>query len=156
MERKVLIVDDDRLDRTILTRRLAGHCHVDVAEDGKDGIKRFKQSLDAQEPYQAVVMDISMPRLGGVEAAEGIRRLEKSYGVPPGREARILFLTMHDDPRSAVRAFFKGEADAYITKPVIERLDAIVAAIMAPERHAGDGASRPRTSDRKCGCLRGE
>jgi CheY-like chemotaxis protein len=66
---KVLIADDDRLVRTMVTDLLGelGHSVV-VAENGADAV-----ALCARERTDLVVLDLLMPRLSGLDALKAIR-----------------------------------------------------------------------------------
>jgi CheY-like chemotaxis protein len=102
---RVLIVDDDRAVRELLveTFRLAGF-EVLAAANGLEALLYVKR-----ERPDAVVLDLMMPRLGGVEALKRIR----SYN--PG--IRVLVVTGNIDPELQRQATAAGAA-AVFTKPV--------------------------------------
>ena len=102
---RVLIVDDDRDVREVLveTFRLAGF-DVLAAANGLEALLYVKR-----ERPDAVVLDLMMPRLGGVEALKRIR----SYN--PG--IRVLVVTGNIDPELQRQATAAGAA-AVFTKPV--------------------------------------
>jgi CheY-like chemotaxis protein len=102
---RVLIVDDDRDVREVLveTFRLAGF-EVLAAANGLEALLSVKR-----ERPDAVVLDLMMPRLGGVEALKRIR----SYN--PG--IRVLVVTGNIDPELQRQATAAGAA-AVFTKPV--------------------------------------
>ena len=80
------IEDDDTL-RTILRRALeqTGHA-VSVAADGAEGIRQFDQSV------QLVVIDMLMPKLGGLETIDALKKVAPSVpiiGVSGGGEISI-------------------------------------------------------------------
>ena len=102
---RVLIVDDDRDVREVLVEsfRLAGF-DVLAAANGLEALLSVKR-----EPPDAVVLDLMMPRLGGVEALKRIR----SYN--PG--IRVLVVTGNIDPELQRQATAAGAA-AVFTKPV--------------------------------------
>jgi CheY-like chemotaxis protein len=83
---KVLIADDDRLVRTMLSDLLGelGH-QVVVAENGAEAVKLC--SLEAPE---VVVLDLLMPRLSGLDALQEMRKA--------GCEAPAILLTAISDP----------------------------------------------------------
>lgn len=102
---RVLIVDDDRDVREVLVEsfRLAGF-DVRAAANGLEALLAVKR-----EPPDAVVLDLMMPRLGGVEALKRIR----SYN--PG--IRVLVVTGNIDPELQRQATAAGAAGVF-TKPV--------------------------------------
>ena len=101
---RVLIVDDEALTRTILRARLEklGHTIVAEAENGRQAVE-----LAAEHKPEAVLMDIRMPELDGIEAAKLISE---------SNPCAILFLSALSEDTMIERA---GEAGAlcYLMKP---------------------------------------
>jgi signal transduction histidine kinase len=106
----VLIVDDFpdtlALYEAVLTED--GH-HVRVAPDGTAALRL----VDEREP-ELVLLDVSMPGLGGVEV---LRRLRARRGGGP---AVIMLTAARREPQS-IEAGLKEGADAYLTKPIDSR-----------------------------------
>ncbi|MBL8384940.1 MAG: response regulator [Burkholderiales bacterium] len=102
-----LAADDDEASRKLAALMLKREGLVVTAvEDGQ-------QALDhvAANHVDLVLMDLEMPRLGGLDAIRAIRAL-----APP-RPARIVALTSHADETVRARCREAG-ADAYLVKPV--------------------------------------
>ena len=100
---RILIADDHRLIADAYERLLDdAYTIVGKVEDGRALLARAEEL----QP-DVIVMDISMPRLSGLEAVPGLRE------VAPA--ARLVFVTMHKDPRTAARALDLGAA-AYVLK----------------------------------------
>ena len=117
---RVVIVDDHALLRDALRAalELGGHDVVGEAGDGYDGLRL----IDELRP-SVVLMDVTLPRLDGIEAT---RRLCASSS-----DARVVILTMHGDPALVARAVRAG-ASAYLTKSfsmqeVVEAVDKVAA-----------------------------
>lgn len=122
---RVLIADDEGIERMALCRRLEKHfgdtlC-ICQAEDGAEAVELFKR-----EKSQIAIMDIAMPVLNGVEAAEQIRRLDEG--------CVIIFLTAYDEFSYAKRALVIRALD-YLLKPCEE--DELVAVMEEAVRLAG-------------------
>jgi two-component system OmpR family response regulator len=118
---KVLVVEDepDLLRSLAQALREEGYA-VDTAADGEDGL--FKaESWD----YDAIVLDIMLPRLNGWQVIE---RLRKSKRTP------VLLLTARDHVRDRVRGLDAG-ADDYLAKPF--DLDELLARLRALIRRTG-------------------
>ena len=103
---RILVVDDDRdvagtIERTLRRR---DH-HVSVAYSGVQAL----QLIQGQRP-DLVVLDIMMPRMGGIEVCQRIRVLPNVASVP------ILFLTAKGKIEDKIVGFEAG-ADDYLTKP---------------------------------------
>ena len=101
---RVIVVDDKELMRdsvgTILARR--GHTVV-AAAGGRQALARI-----AEKSPDAVVTDLQMPEMSGLELLEEIRRLDD--GVP------VIFMTAFGTVETAVKAMKLGAFD-YVTKP---------------------------------------
>jgi CheY-like chemotaxis protein len=72
--RRILVIDDERSVRTIISMLLEelGY-HVEVAEDGKEGIETFHRFEDVD----LVITDIRMPNMDGNEVARQIRKSDR-------------------------------------------------------------------------------
>ena len=101
---KILVVDDDRPVRDALRRALtlSGY-EVQVAEDGEQALEQVVHALP-----DAVVLDIGMPGIDGLEVCRRVRRL--------GNRVPILMLTARDAVGDRVAGLDAG-ADDYLTKP---------------------------------------
>lgn len=76
--RRFLLVEDHRLNILVATKLLEfKNAQVDVAENGKIGLDRFAQA--PEHTYDAVLMDIRMPVMDGLQAAQGIRNLDSAW-----------------------------------------------------------------------------
>lgn len=103
---KILVVDDDPVTRTLLTKRLIHQEHtVDIAEDGLVAIERI-----AQQFYDVVLTDLMMP--GGVD---GIGVLEEAKRV--NIKTEVILITAHASVDNAIEAMKKGAVD-YLQKPI--------------------------------------
>ena len=102
----ILVVDDDAINRMLLTRNLEreGHC-VATAEDGV----RALEALGA-EPFDIVLLDVLMPELDGYDTLAQIERDEKLRHVP------VIMVSALEDIESVVRCIEMGAAD-YLPKP---------------------------------------
>ncbi|WP_326539535.1 response regulator [Pseudorhodoferax sp.] len=106
--RRVLLVEDDDVNRTIATFLLREMGHdVEVAEDGVQAV-----ALAAARSYDLVLMDMQMPRMDGIEATRRIRALA-GHGRTP-----IIAITANafDQDRQACLA---AGMDDFITKPLV-------------------------------------
>ncbi len=115
---RVLVVDDDRAVRDSLRRSLEFNGYdVAVASDGAEALAGISQSAP-----DAVVMDVMMPRLDGIEATKALRSA--------GNDLPILVLTARDSVGDRVDGLDAG-ADDYLTKPfALEELLARLRALL--------------------------
>lgn len=76
---RVLVVDDDAMLRSILTRRLHHHGYAVVeAENGEEALERFEESPDS---FDCVLLDLSMPKLSGQEVHRALVELREDVRV---------------------------------------------------------------------------
>lgn len=120
MTEKILVVDDeDTLRLTLQARlRLAGF-EVDIAADGKEALEKLKQ-----DAFDAVLLDIIMPRMNGIEALDQISQLHP--------KTEVIMLTGFADFATAIDCLKRGAKD-YLVKPIepnelITRLKALLRA----------------------------
>ncbi len=76
---RVLVADDDELSRNIVAMILEGMgCRVDVVADGAEAVEAASEGL-----YDLILLDGTMPRLSGIEAARAIRQMDGDRGRVP-------------------------------------------------------------------------
>jgi two-component system, OmpR family, response regulator MprA len=125
---KLLVVDDERAVRESLRRalELEGY-EIELAADGSEALS----ALQDEEPQpDAVILDVLMP---GVDGLEVCRRLRAS-----GNRVPVLMLTARDEVENRVAGLDAG-ADDYVTKPfALEELLARVRALLRRTTN-GDG-----------------
>jgi class 3 adenylate cyclase len=103
---RVLVVDDDRVNRTLLTRSLEREGHrVRCADNGVQALK-----LLHDDPCDVVLLDIVMPELDGVSVLERVKSDPALQDVP------VIMISGLDDTESVVRCIEIG-ADDYLQKP---------------------------------------
>jgi two-component system, OmpR family, response regulator MprA len=127
---RILVVDDDPAVRDSLRRSLSFNGYdVDLAVDGAEALAR----IGGRQP-DAVVMDVMMPRLDGLDTTRALRTA--------GNDVPILVLTARDAVADRVDGLDAG-ADDYLTKPFA--LDELLARLRALlRRHSpGGGEATP-------------
>lgn len=101
---KILLVEDEKKVASFIQRGLEEERYqVDVAFDGRTGA-----TLAVSETYDAIILDIQLPGMDGLEVLRYIRR----HGVT----APVLMLTVRDSVEDKVTALDSG-GDDYLTKP---------------------------------------
>jgi two-component system KDP operon response regulator KdpE len=125
--RLLIVEDDSALRRGLRTTLDVLGFDVGEASNGEDGLVRLRM-VD----YEAVLLDINMPGIGGIETCRRIRRI---YTKMP-----ILMLTVRDSEDDKVEALDAG-ADDYVTKPfqtreLTARIRAAIRRFRAPDTPA--------------------
>jgi two-component system OmpR family response regulator len=130
---RLLVVEDEPDLRSALARALADeHFAVDTAADGDEGL-----FLAIEVDYDAVVLDLMLPRRNGWDVLDALRAA--------GRRTPVLLLTARDAVDDRVRGLNAG-ADDYLTKPfALEELVARLRALI--RRAAAEPAPSVRIAD---------
>ena len=117
---KILIVEDNEMNRDVLTRRLVRRgFEVVIAVDGLEGV-----AAAARERPDLILMDVGLPGIDGLEATRRIKATDGMAATP------VIALTAHamaDDRQKAIDA----GCDDYDTKPVeltrlLGKIDALI------------------------------
>jgi DNA-binding response OmpR family regulator len=126
--RFLLVEDDANLSRAI-ARGLREHAYVvDVATDGEAALYQASVS-----PYDAIILDLSIPKVDGLEVCRTIRR--------EGSAVRILMLTARGRTEDRVQGLDSG-ADDYLPKPF--EFEELLARLRALLRRRGEQVDDPR------------
>ncbi len=123
--RILLVEDDPHLVRQVTSALQGAGFTVDVALDGEEG-----QFLGETEPYDAVILDLGLPKKDGVAVLEAWRT--------SGIRAPVLILSARETWSEKVAGFDAG-ADDYLTKPF--RIEELVARLRALIRRAAGHVS---------------
>jgi two-component system, cell cycle response regulator DivK len=112
MSTKILLVEDDEMNRDMLSRRLElkGYLVV-LAFDGRQGLE-----MAAAEAPDLILMDMSLPEVDGWEATRRLKAEQATRPIP------VIALTAHAMVSDRARVLLAG-CDDYDTKPVdLQRL----------------------------------
>ena len=104
---KILIIEDNELNRDMLSRRLIKKDYLVVcAKDGEEGLEMVKQ-----ENPDLLLMDLSLPKIDGWSLAQKLKADDKTKNIP------IIALTAHAMKGDREKAIEAG-CDEYDTKPI--------------------------------------
>jgi two-component system, cell cycle response regulator DivK len=118
---KILLVEDNEMNRDMLSRRLERRgFQVVIAVDGQQGV-----SLARSEAPDLILMDMSLPILDGWEATRQLKQAAETRAIP------IIALTAHAMAGDREKALEAG-CDDYDTKPIelprlLGKIDALLA-----------------------------
>lgn len=123
---RILLVEDNEMNRDMLSRRLSRRGYeVLIAENGKLGVQ-----LTASEKPDLVLMDMSLPVMDGWEAARQLKADPTTRGIP------IIALTAHAMAKDREMAIEAG-CDDYDSKPIdMARLLQKIELLLAANREA--------------------
>ena len=120
-KRSILIVDDEEVNRAILANIFASEYMILEAEDGLAGLAAVYEHLDTLD---AVLLDVVMPRMNGIEVLQQLRERELTSRIP-------VFLITADFGSSTMRDAYEMGVMDVIFKPVVpyivrRRVDSVV------------------------------
>ena len=122
---RILLVDDHAVVRTGFRLLLQARPDIAVAGEADSGEAACQRYVELAP--DAVVMDIAMPGMGGIEALRRIRAHDP--------QARVLALSAHDDPMHARRALREGALGFLSKRSAPEALLEAVAAVAGGQRY---------------------
>ncbi|MBW2217559.1 MAG: response regulator [Deltaproteobacteria bacterium] len=104
MEEKVLLVDDEKDFLDALGERMANRgMNVSTTTSAKDAVKKVQE-----ESYDAIVLDLQMPEMDGIEALKAIKKINP--------DMQVILLTGHATVEKGIEAMKLGAMDL-IEKP---------------------------------------
>lgn len=105
---RLLLVEDDKVNQKVVRKMLVERGYsVQEANNGIEAIELF-----TKDTYDAILMDIQMPKMNGIEAATKIRSLEQE-----GKHTPIIALTAYSLPGDREK-FLRLGMDEYVSKPI--------------------------------------
>lgn len=133
---RVLIADDEPIERLAVSKKIQKHfqdcLEVVQAENGEDAVRLF-----VEEKCDIAILDINMPGMDGLDAAQKIREADGNCS--------IIFLTAYDEFGYAKRAFSVRALD-YLLKPSSD--EELIAVLEEAMSLAGRGNVRAGVDDR--------
>lgn len=129
---RILVVEDERRMAAFISRALIEEsCAVDWAADGEAGLEMAKTYT-----YDAIVLDLMLPKLDGLAVCQAIRGA--------GKCAPVLIVSARDMVADRVRGLNAG-ADDYLTKPFA--IEELMARLRALERRRDHGSAVLKVGD---------
>ncbi len=129
---RVVIADDHGIVRSGLRMLIDRQRDMEVVAEADDGVAALEQT-QAQRPHVAV-LDVSMPRMTGLQAAREIRS-----HVP---DTRVLLLSMHDDERYFLEGLEAGAAGYVLKRSADTDLIGAVRTVAGGRTFLSDDAQR--------------
>ncbi|MGB8658405.1 MAG: response regulator [Candidatus Zixiibacteriota bacterium] len=111
-EKRVLVVDDNRTNRTILVKMLESFgCSAESVESGTEAIQSLKKAIHERKRFDLVLLDMLMPQMDGEETLRAIKN------DPEIKDVMVVILTSIGEKGDAARLEAIG-CSGYLTKPV--------------------------------------
>jgi len=128
--KRILIVDDNATNRETLRHQLEGWAmHVESASTGPEALGLLGSRARDDRSFDAVLLDMNMPEMDGIQLAAAIRQLERLGSVPLIMLSSVSALDAGEDRDTA-------GIDAWLTKPVRQArlFDALSSHLSRPRR----------------------
>lgn len=108
---KVLVAEDNKTNQEVVLRmlKLEDVYDVSIAKDGQEALDKVKESMENQNPYDLIFMDVQMPNLDGIQSTRLIR--QAGYSAP------IVALTAYAE-ESNVKECYESGMDYFLSKPI--------------------------------------
>lgn len=108
----ILLAEDNQVNQKLAVKMLSNQGHrIDVVPNGAEAVDAVKNKA-----YDVILMDVSMPIMGGIEATMAIREWEQNEGIEE-TAAPIIALTAHAMLGDKERCL-KAGMNAYVSKPI--------------------------------------
>jgi CheY-like chemotaxis protein len=112
---RIIVAEDNKINQIVLKKMLEKlHNDIFVAENGKICVQEYIRSLEQNEPYHLILMDIQMPEMNGIDATREIRRIESEKGIKAIKIMAITAFVTEQDRQDCFDAGMNG----FISKPV--------------------------------------
>ncbi|KAH7052330.1 hypothetical protein B0J12DRAFT_751978 [Macrophomina phaseolina] len=108
---KVLVAEDNKTNQEVVLRmlKLEDVYDVSIAKDGQEALDKVKESMENDNPYDLIFMDVQMPNLDGIQSTRLIR--QAGYSAP------IVALTAYAE-ESNVKECYESGMDYFLAKPI--------------------------------------
>lgn len=114
---RILIVEDEYVSRRFLYKFMKEYGECDVTVNGKEAIEAFIISLEDENPYDLILLDIMMPEIDGMKVLKTIRLMERDRGIIGDERVKIIMTTALNESENVMEAFDEG-CEAYAAKPL--------------------------------------
>jgi CheY-like chemotaxis protein len=115
MTSRILIVEDEHICFKVgkIFFEMCG-CEIEHAESGEDALLLFTQRVQEKTPYNAIYMDIGLPKMNGIDTCIAIRKIESDAALSP---VPIIAVTGNNDPQMINACLSAGMLDVF-AKPL--------------------------------------
>ncbi len=113
---RILVAEDVTLIQKMLKRLLEPYGEITFAANGREAFQEFQKTLQTQNYFNLICLDINIPEINGLDVLKNIRAAEKLNHVPLKDRAKIVIVSSTNDADVVMKAIKLG-CDGYIVKP---------------------------------------
>jgi two-component system chemotaxis response regulator CheY len=114
---RILIMEDDPVSGLLVQRYLDAVGDCTLVADGKKAIEVFERTIETENSYHLLVLDIMVPEIHGKDVLKKIRDLEIERGISERKRSRVIMMTALGDSGNVIESF-RSKCDAYLIKPI--------------------------------------
>lgn len=115
---RVLIADDDFVNRKVLEKFFADYGEVVAVDNGMSAVDETVKAIEEQNFFDLICLDIMMTRLDGYKTLEAIRESERKLEVSAKNRAKVIMISALDEVLTdSIQVC--DDYDAYICKPIV-------------------------------------
>lgn len=114
---KILIAEDDFINRRFLFKFFSQYGDCDMVVNGEEAVSAFMFSIEEDEPYDLICLDIMMPKLDGLKSLKMINSIEKDKRISKEGFSKKFVITSLDNAKDVQKAFELG-CEVYVAKPI--------------------------------------
>ncbi len=124
---RVLIADDDFVNRKILEKTLSEYGEVVAVDNGMSAVEEAVKALEERNYFDVICLDIMMTRLDGYKTLEAIRDAECKYEISKQECSKVIMISALDEVAlDSIQVC--DDYDAYICKPIVmDKFEALMA-----------------------------
>lgn len=114
---KILIVDDEKISRTILKSKMKNLGDCTAVDNARDALVKIEAAKTAGEPFDLITLDVSMPGMDGRHALQQIRKAEIQAKIPKEERVKIVMVTARMN-LNTIKECIRMGCNGYLVKPV--------------------------------------
>ncbi len=115
---RILIADDDFVNRKFMEKVLAGYGEVVEVDNGMSAVEATVKAVDEHESFDLICLDIMMTRLDGYKTLEAIREAESKLELSKNERAKVIMISALDEVvLDTIQVC--DDYDAYMCKPIV-------------------------------------
>lgn len=123
---RILVADDDFVNRKFLEKILSQYGEVLTVDNGMTAVDEATRVLENEEPFALICLDIMMTKLDGYKTLVAIRNAERKYEISNENRAKVIMISALDEVVTDT-AQLREEYDAYLCKPImLDKFEAIL------------------------------
>ncbi len=114
---RILIADDEKLVRHAIKGVMKNYGDCSTVADGREALNAIVYAEKNDNPFNLVILDISMERMSGIEVLKAIRKIEDDKDRPLDERMKVIMATGNSEA-NIVRECIEAGCDKYIIKPL--------------------------------------